>query len=75
MCSLDVLGFATERPTQENHCSEKAEQGIGKCYRAQRSNEYLIICRKQISSIRQAEERLAFQPGPSITQMGHKRLF
>lgn len=66
--------IAIESLTQENQCSEEAEHGLGKYYRAQRCNEYLIIYTKQISSIRQAEKRLALQPQPLITQVGYNRL-
>lgn len=53
---------------------EEAGQGLEKYCKAQRSNEYLIIYKKQITSIRQAEGKLALQPQPSITQFVHNRL-
>jgi len=68
------MWIATERLTQESQSGEEAGQGLEKYCKAQRSNEYLIIYRKQISSIRQAEERLVLRPQPSITQFVHNRL-
>lgn len=68
------MWIAIERLTQKSQCGEEAEQRLEKYCKAQRSNEYLIIYKKWISSIRQAEGRLALQPQPSITQFVYNRL-